>query len=107
MRTFGYVLFIACCFGLYKFNEEVKRHDPLPAGYSVEDSLRTERGKAEAARDLDLPGPAAGEHERAAQDARIRRVVLDQQHPRGRARLLHVSSGTPRGPSRGPSVQGV
>ena len=60
MRTFGYVLFIACCFGLYRFNEEVKRHDPLPAGYSVEDSLRTERGKAEAARFGCAAGAAIG-----------------------------------------------
>jgi hypothetical protein len=60
MRTFGYVLFIASCYGFYQFNEEVKRHDPLPSGYSVEDSLRTERGKAEAGRFGCAAGAAIG-----------------------------------------------
>lgn len=60
MRTFGYLLFIAGCFGAYHFNEQVKRHDPLPAGYSVEDSLRTERGKAEAGRFGAVAGAAIG-----------------------------------------------
>ena len=50
MRTFGYIVFIAGCFGRYHYNEQVKRHDPLPAGYSIEDSLRTDRGKMEAGR---------------------------------------------------------
>ena len=50
MRTFGYVLFIAGCFGAYHYHQQLERLEPLPAGYSVEDSLRTDRGKAEAGR---------------------------------------------------------
>ena len=50
MRTFGYLLLIAGCAAFYYCNQQLDRLEPLPAEYSVEDSLRTDRGKMEAGR---------------------------------------------------------
>jgi hypothetical protein len=50
MRAFGYVLLIAGCFAAYQCHQRMKSLEPLPAGFSVEDSLRTDRGKMEAGR---------------------------------------------------------
>ena len=50
MRTFGYVLLIAGCIAAYQCHQRVQMLQPLPQGYSVEESLRTDRGKMEAGR---------------------------------------------------------
>ena len=50
MRTFGFVLIVAGFLGFYYCSEQLSEMQPLPAEYSLEDSLRTDRGKMEAGR---------------------------------------------------------
>ena len=50
MRTFGYLLIVAGFAGFIYCSQQMSQLEPLPAEYSVEDSLRTDRGKMEAGR---------------------------------------------------------
>ena len=50
MRTFGYILIVAGFVGFYYCSQQLSDLPPVPAEYSVEDTLRTDRGKMEAGR---------------------------------------------------------
>lgn len=60
MRTFGLILIVAGVAGFYYCSQQLANLQPLPAEYSVEDSLRTDRGKMEAGRFLSAGGVIIG-----------------------------------------------
>ena len=60
MRTFGLILLVAGVAGFYYCTQQLANLEPLPAEYSVEDSLRTDRGKMEAGRFASAGGAIVG-----------------------------------------------
>ena len=50
MRTFGLILLVAGVVGFFYCSRQMADLAPVPAEYSVEESLQTDRGKMEAGR---------------------------------------------------------
>jgi hypothetical protein len=50
MRNFGGILLLLAIVGFFYCSSELEKHEPLPAGKSVEESLEYPRGRWETAR---------------------------------------------------------
>jgi hypothetical protein len=60
MRNFGLALLIAGCVGFYYSSQRMESLAPLPSDVAVEDAMRTDRGKWEAARYASVGGVVIG-----------------------------------------------